>query len=207
MGGAAPLGPNDGLQADAHNVDACGRACDENGCSCFVYFHKYDECFLRLDCDLPACEPGVEGEESYEFDTFTPGPQGGECFCNHGRGKWIPYSPPGTLACECHECDHGYMTTDMECVPVNYIQNEHLNCYSGHGGTSVWPNDGLQANVRDVQGCQDACNSESACTCFVFFSEQNKCFLRSDCKLTECETGVPGEESYSFDTYVSSAGR
>jgi len=203
--GATPLGPDDGLQAGVSNAEDCGRACDQNGCSCFVFFWKHNQCFLRNECDLAACEQGVQGEESYEFDTFTPGPAGAECFCEHGRGKWIPYSPPGTLACECYECDHGYMTTDMQCVPVYFSEYEHVNCYSGHGGDSVWPNDGLQANVHDVQSCQDTCNSESACNCFVFFSKYNQCFLRSYCALQQCDEGVPGEESYLFDTYISPA--
>eukprot|EP00929_Paragymnodinium_shiwhaense_P075091 TRINITY_DN383_c0_g1_i2.p1 TRINITY_DN383_c0_g1~~TRINITY_DN383_c0_g1_i2.p1 ORF type:complete len:175 (-),score=7.34 TRINITY_DN383_c0_g1_i2:35-559(-) len=96
--------PNDGLQAGVHNVDACGRACDENYCACFVYFWKYNECFLRDSCELSECEQGSEGKESYDFDTYTAGPVNTPCFCEHGKGQWIPYDPPGTLACTCVSC-------------------------------------------------------------------------------------------------------
>merc|ERR1712232_562785 len=116
--GGEALGPGDGLQAGVNNVDECGRACDANGCSCFVFFSKYNQCFLREKCELAACEVGVKGEESYDFDTFTPGPEGADCFMEHGFGKWIPYSPPGALACSAYKCDPGYTTVDMYCVPM-----------------------------------------------------------------------------------------
>merc|ERR1719393_1193922 len=48
----------------------------------------------------------------------------------------------------------------------------------------------------------NACNKSGwiyVCRCFVFFTEQNKCFLRSECELPQCEIGVSGEESYLFD--------
>eukprot|EP00929_Paragymnodinium_shiwhaense_P075092 TRINITY_DN383_c0_g1_i3.p1 TRINITY_DN383_c0_g1~~TRINITY_DN383_c0_g1_i3.p1 ORF type:complete len:199 (-),score=10.37 TRINITY_DN383_c0_g1_i3:45-641(-) len=109
--------PSDGFQAGVHKVDACGRACDENYCACFVYFWKYNECFLRDSCELSECEQGSEGKESYDFDTYTAGPVNTPCFCEHGKGQWIPYDPPGTLACTCVSCDPGYMVTDMYCVP------------------------------------------------------------------------------------------
>jgi len=100
------------------------------------------------------------------------------------------------------KCDPGYMTTDMVCVPVYYNKEEHLNCYTGHGGTALGPNDGLQS-AHDIEGCKDACNHADGCSCFVFFSKYNKCFLRSECESTQCEVGVPGEESYQFDTYFA----
>jgi len=95
------------------------------------------------------------------------------------------------------------MTTDMVCEPINYIKSEHENCYSGHGGTALGPNDGLQ-DAHDVEGCKSACNNADGCSCFVFFSKYNQCFLRSECNLLQCEDGVPGEESYDFDTYIAS---
>merc|ERR1712159_382726 len=104
-------------------------------------------------------------------------------------------------ACFPYKCDPGYMITDMECDPVYYNKNEHTNCY-GHGGTALGPNDGLQS-AHDVEGCKDACNHEDGCSCFVFFSKYSKCFLRSECQLTQCEVGVPDEESYLFDTYIA----
>jgi len=205
--GAAAIGPDDGLQQGVHSVDECARAADENGGyanSCFVYFWKYNQCFLRKDCNLDACEQGTQGSESWEFDTFTPGPVGTKCLVEHGQGKWVPYSPAGSLACNAEKCDPGYMTTDMVCVPINYYENEHTNCYSGHGGTALGPNDGLQA-ARDVEGCKAACNNADECRCFVFFSKYSQCFLRSECQLQQCEIGVSGEESYLFDTYIASS--
>jgi len=198
--GGVAVGPDDGLQADVHNVAECGQAADRHGGACFVYFWKNNQCFLRSECNLAACEEGVQGTESYEFDTFTAGPVGTACLVEHGQGRWIPYSPPGTLACTAEKCDPGYVTTDMACVPITYVKNEHLNCYSGHGGTALGPNDGLQA-ARDVEECKDACNNADGCYCFVFFSKYSNCFLRSECELQQCEHGVSGEESYDFDTY------
>jgi len=54
----------------------------ETGYSCFVYFRKYGKCFVKSSCSVTAlsrycgmpgeecCERGVQGEESYEFDTY-----------------------------------------------------------------------------------------------------------------------------------------
>jgi len=202
--GGSVLGPNDGLQAGVNSVDECGKAADSHGGVCFVYFWKYNQCFLRTECDTWACEEGKQGEESYDFDTFVPGPEDAECLVEHGQGKWRPYGDFG-LACMPEKCDPGYQITDMHCEAIYYNKNEHTNCYSGHGGTPVGPDDGLQ-DVHDVEGCKDACNKSGwiyVCRCFVFFTEQNKCFLRSECELPQCENGVSGEESYLFDTYIA----
>merc|ERR1712232_1030564 len=196
--GGEAIGPDDGFQAGVNSVEDCGRVA---GHTCFVYFWKQNKCFLRKDCNLAACEEGKQGTESWDFDTFTPGPIGAECLLEHGRGKWIAYSPPGSLYCEAETCDPGYMIEDMACVPTRYNEYDHTNCYSVHGGTALGPNDGLQG-ARDVEGCKSACNDNlHDCDCFVFFSKYNQCFLRSDCQLSQCEIGVPGQESYDFATY------
>merc|ERR1712232_1070837 len=205
--GGEAIGPDDGLQAGVHSAEEGGRAMSNNlgyANSCFVFFSGQNKCFPRKDCNLAACEQGVQGMESWEFDTFTPGPVGGECLVEHGQGKWIEYTTPGELACLLERCDPGYMIIDMACGPINYSENQHVNCYSGHGGTALGPNDGLQG-AHDVEGCKAACNNADGCSCFVFFSEQNKCFLRSECHLQQCEIGVYGEESYLFDTYQAYA--
>merc|ERR1711988_279253 len=206
--GGSALGLNDGLQAGVNSVDECGKAADSHGGVCFVYFWKYNQCFLRTECNTWACEEGKQGEESYDFDTFLPGPEDAECLVEHGQGKWRPDGHSG-LACVAEKCDPGYQLSDttprVYCKPIYYNKDEHTNCYSGHGGTALGPDDGLQ-DVRDVEGCKDACINSGwiyVCRCFVFFSEQNKCFLRSECELPQCEIGVPGEESYLFDTYIA----
>merc|ERR1719389_790920 len=117
----------------------------------------------------------------------------------HGQGTWVQFIG-GTLLCSAYKCDPGYVITDQSCVAMNYIKYEHENCYSGHGGTALGPNDGLQ-DAHDVEGCKSACSNADGCSCFVFFSKYNKCFLRSECNIQQCERGVPGEESYEFDTY------
>jgi len=196
-------GPADGYQQDVHSVEDCGSTCHGNqDCSCFVYFRKYDQCFLRSECDLPACEPGVDGEESYMFDTYTEGPVGAPCYCEHGQGRYGEYSPPSNVACFCESCDPGYMMTDMACVPIPSTKHDHLNCYAGHGGTPVG-SDEPQQGVHDVDNCKTACLQTDGCECFVFFSKyDNQCFLRSHCELSECEAGAPGQESYLFDTWI-----
>ena len=98
--GGSALGPNDGLQAGVNSVDECGKAADSHGGVCFVYFWKYNQCFLRTECNTWACEEGKQGEESYDFDTFLPGPEDAECLIEHGQGKWRPYwcEPPLAIA-------------------------------------------------------------------------------------------------------------
>merc|ERR1711988_2040820 len=50
----------------------------------------------------------------------------------HGQGEWIPYSPPGSRACNCVSCDPGYMVTDMYCVPEHPGSASVLG-YEQHG--------------------------------------------------------------------------
>jgi len=220
--GGTDLGPENGLQKDVHDAAACGLACQNtDDCSCFVFFWKNNQCFLRSECTLDECEAGVAGQESYQFDTFTEGPVGAPCPCEHGEGKYISYSPPtDPVACECTSCDPGYHLSDMQCDPdsaqssvgikssnevssvFGYEQHQHLNCYSGHGGTDLGPENGLQKDVHDAAACGLACQNTDDCSCFVFFWKNNQCFLRSECTLDECEAGVAGRESYQFDTFT-----
>merc|ERR1712125_178433 len=205
--GGEAIGPDDGLQAGVDSAEECGRAMSNNlgyANVCFVFFSEQNKCFLRKDCKLAACEQGVQGSESWQFDTYTPGPPGSECLVEHGQGKWINYSPPGAVACEAETCDPGYMTTDMACVPINsvigYQQHQHLNCYAGHGGSALGPNGGLQAGVNSVDECGKAADSHGG-ACFVYFWKYNQCFLRTECNTWACEEGKQGE-SYDFDTFV-----
>merc|ERR1712232_1546047 len=84
-------------------------------------------------------------------------------------------------------------TTELSNV-VGYEQHQHLNCYTGHGGEAIGPDDGLQAGVDSAEECGRAMSNNLgyANVCFVFFSEQNKCFLRKDCNLAACEQGGQG---------------
>jgi hypothetical protein len=93
------------------------------------------------------------------------------------------------------------MTTDMICVPIRFQQHDHLNCYAGHGGTPLGEDLPVQ-RVHDVDACKSACRPCDGCSCFVFVSESNQCFLRSECELSKCEAGVSGKESYLFATYT-----
>merc|ERR1712070_1258386 len=76
-----------------------------------------------------------------------------------------------------------------------YDEHQHLNCYTGHGGTDLGPDYGLQRDINDAAACGVACQNNDECSCFVFFLEHNQCFLRSECTLNECEPGVAGQES------------
>jgi len=79
-----------------------------------------------------------------------------------------------------------------------------INCYSGHGGKALPPDDGLRP-MRTVTDCAARCDDDTGCSCFVFMYVQNKCFLRSECFLDNCEKEVPGTESVEFDTFISVA--
>merc|ERR1711879_998238 len=140
-----------------------------------VFFWKNNQCFLRSECTLDECEAGVAGQESYQFDTFTDD------------------SAHRSL---------GIKSSNEVSSVFGYEQHQHLNCYSGHGGTDLGPDYGLQKDIHDDAACGVACQNNDECSCFVFFWEHNQCFLRSECKLNECEPGVAGQESYQFDTFT-----
>merc|ERR1711879_381762 len=140
-----------------------------------VFFWKNNQCFLRSECTLDECEAGVAGQESYQFDTFTDD------------------SAHSSL---------GIKSSNEVSDVFGYEQHQHLNCYSGHGGTDLGPDNGLQKDVDSAGGCGLACENNDECSCFVFFWKNNQCFLRSECTLDECEAGVAGQESYQFDTFT-----
>jgi len=191
--GGTSVGPNEGKQDNVHDVHGCQTACDsESACNCFVFFSKYNECFLRSDCEPEQCERGTLDQENWLFDTYIP-------LSQEGRAESVAEAVAATGS-----DTQSLLRGAASGTGAAYYVHDHLNCYTGHGGSPLGTNDGKQDDVSDVSRCAAACDEQN-CACFVFFSEKNECFLRSGCDLNQCEIGQPGGESYLFDTYTPGA--
>lgn len=98
---------------------------------------------------------------------------------------------------------------DTQCFPQGYYGATHLtcyqehtyrNCYAGHGGVVMDPNDA--PHLVSLQSCGTLCNQDFQCKGFVYMVTQHKCWLRSFIDLSHCEHGVRGDESGEFDSFV-----
>lgn len=104
---------------------------------------------------------------------------------------------------------------DTECFPTIaglpadppmtcYKKYTFRNCYSGHGGVVMAPND--PAELVSQQACGTLCSGNSRCAGFVYMVMQQKCWLRLYMDMSQCEHGVRGEESSEFDSFVKYPG-
>eukprot|EP00929_Paragymnodinium_shiwhaense_P075094 TRINITY_DN383_c0_g2_i1.p1 TRINITY_DN383_c0_g2~~TRINITY_DN383_c0_g2_i1.p1 ORF type:complete len:434 (-),score=18.02 TRINITY_DN383_c0_g2_i1:789-2015(-) len=179
-------GSFDGPQSRDLVLSECANTAHYTKSPCFVYHRKKMQCFLRDHCELSQCEQGVEGEESYDFDTFTAGPVNAPCHCQHGQGEWIPYGPAGSLVCKCVSCDRGYTTKDMPCVPE---QRESNGDSAGLmvANSSSMRGDSFQADVR--QGIELKSPSSSEVPVLGYQKHAN----------LHCYKGHGGNTSKAFD--------
>jgi len=85
---------------------------------------------------------------------------------------------------------------------TGFTLHPHYNCYPGHGGEGD-----LTAVATSLSSTQCAALAqEHAMPCFVYFRKDGGCWLRAWCDSHGgCETGVLGEDSYLFNTYISIA--
>jgi len=200
--------------------------------SCFVYFRKGGTCFVKPGCSAGAlsrycgmpgeecCEKGVEGEESYEFDTYVNFEPAtckaiNEVCYSYGEGIDSPCCGDATCTGQ-----NGRVTVCKDnsapAVVRGYQLMQHLNCYAGHGATSeLWSG----SASRDECGMRTAQVGQHGdlYSCFVYFRKRGTCFVKSGCSAGAlsrycgmpgeecCEQGVQGQESYDFDTYVNFA--
>jgi len=67
--GGEPAGI-EGLVVDS--TEDCAWYCDlDRRCQGFVYMYSQHKCWTRRSIRLSECEVGTEGQENYQFDTFT----------------------------------------------------------------------------------------------------------------------------------------
>mmetsp|Transcript_97674 Transcript_97674/g.174000 ORF Transcript_97674/g.174000 Transcript_97674/m.174000 type:complete len:281 (+) Transcript_97674:42-884(+) len=157
--GGTDLGAQQGWKP-GFSAEDCADACDDDdSCSCFVYMSDQGKCFLRSQCILEACEKGVDGQESWQFDTYVAVAKdktGNDCnLCANGQGKWQHYpEPTSSFDCICQSCDPGYELTDMFCEPSSTPSSAGAGkCVADDGGATVY------ASCADGQ-----CVDSLACT-------------------------------------------
>jgi hypothetical protein len=77
-----------------------------------------------------------------------------------------------------------------------FTKHASTNCYAGHGGTAVFPDDHALPS-KTVAECGAACTSNAACNAFVVEADTTtgNCWLRASVVLAECDQNSP------YDTY------